>query len=356
MIPAQREMTGKISELSPLLEEGAFSRLDESDDTVFYRTDRFVSHLDDLARETVRDIIDQLITEEEPVILDLMAGWDSHLPDSLKARKVIGLGLNRNELLRNESLTEILIHDINRNPHIPLPDASADVVLNTVSVDYMTRPIEVFLEVGRILRPGGLFLVIFSNRMFQQKAVRVWRESDEEERVLLVEELFLLTGEFEKPRIFASKEKPRPTGDQYTRFGIPSDPIYAVYADRRGGSRGGQRPLPLVTGATPDMPDKSTVEERKKTIGKTLTCPYCQGRLKKWGVPDNPFAQTWTNEFMYICFNDGCPYYLGGWDHMYREGNRSASYRFMYDPEKECCLPVPVPSRRALRDGIIEEG
>lgn len=119
------------------------------------------------------------------------------------------------------------------------------MVINTVSVDYMTKPMQVFKEVGRILRPGGLFLVIFSNRMFPEKAVRVWREAGEEERVLLVEDFFREAGVFEKPSVFLSKGKPRPKDDKYAPMGIPSDPVYAVYADKKEGDPL-RRPRPEV--------------------------------------------------------------------------------------------------------------
>ena len=76
--------------------------------------------------------------------------------------------------------------------------------------------------------------------------------------------------------------------------------------------------------------------------------------MKKWAVPDNPFSQTWDNEFMYICFNDACPYYVRGWDHMAREVQKSISYRLMYNPERDYCLPIPVPSPFALKEGIVE--
>ena len=77
--------------------------------------------------------------------------------------------------------------------------------------------------------------------------------------------------------------------------------------------------------------------------------------MKKWIVPDNPFGQTWDNEYMYICFNDACPYYVGGWQHMFQQGNRNASYRLMYNPEKNSCSPIPVFGPQSLREGISEE-
>jgi len=337
---------------NPMFGTDAFSRLDESDDAEFYSKDRFVSHLDSLALATVEKLIETLVLEEKPAILDLMAGWDSHLPDDLGASEIVGLGLNKNELKKNKVLTEAVIHDLNRNPHLPFPDKRFDGVINTVSVDYMTKPAEVFKEVARILKPGGLFLVVFSNRMFSEKAVKVWREAGEEERVLLVEEFFRKTGAFEKPSVFLSKGKPRPKNDKYAYLGIPSDPVYAVYADKKGGDPlRGARPQLMVSYGEPL--DQETFEARKKTIKHTLRCPHCGEKMLKWAVPDNPFEATWDNDFMYICFNDACPYYVRGWDFMYREGNRGASYRLMYNPEKDSCMPIPVPTPRALRESII---
>ncbi len=348
----QCEPAEKVSPMSPIFSREGFTRIDESDDAQFYATDRFVSHLDSLALETVEKLIGELIVEENPVLLDLMAGWDSHIPEKLEPSKVVGLGLNRNELSENTSLSEIVIHDLNKDPILPFPNNTFDAVLNTVSVDYMTKPIQVFREVGRILRPGGLFLVIFSNRMFPEKAIRVWKESSEDERVLLVEDFFKEASLFEKPSVFVSKGKPRPENDKYSHLGIPSDPIYAVYADKRGGSPCKARPV--VTMAYGALLEGEELEKRKKAIKRTLRCPYCGERLRKWAVPDNPFACTWDNDYMYICFNDACPYYVRGWDVMHKEGTCGASYRLMYNPEKDRCLPIPVPSPKALKEGIIE--
>jgi SAM-dependent methyltransferase len=351
---AEREALSESSySMSPTLREDAFSRDDETDDGVFYRTDRFVNHLDSLALHTVESVIGQLITEKSPVILDLMAGWDSHIPRKIRPSKVVGLGLNRNELAQNEALNEIVYHDLNKTPTLPFADRTFDAVINTVSVDYMTRPVQIFREVGRILKSGALFLVIFSNRMFVEKAVKLWRESNEEERILLVEEFFVQSGAFEKPSTFVSMGKPRPPDDKYAHMDIPSDPVYAVYAEKKGSSTPTKQ-RPAVTVPYGEALGKKELEKRKQAIKRTLSCPYCEARMKKWAVPENPFAQTWDNEFMYICFNDACPYFVRGWDFMHKEGNQGMSYRLMYNPEKDRCMPVPVPSRQALKESIIE--
>jgi hypothetical protein len=326
--------------------------MDETDDSLFYSRDRFVDHLDSLALNTVEELIGTLIVEEKPVILDLMAGWNSHIPSQIKPERVIGLGLNENELKENPSLTEIVLHDLNKDPHLPFPDNTMDIVLNTVSVDYLIKPFEVFREVGRVLKPGGLFLVIFSNRMFPQKAVKVWKDSSEDERVIIVEDLFRQAGLFKEPKVFISKEKPRPKDDKYYPENTVSDPVYGIYADKKGEANIERPVFCLEYG---QRLGKEELAKRKSGIKHHLKCPYCGTRLKKWLVPDNPFAYTWDNDFMYICFNDACPYYVRGWDHMNREGSSGHSYRLMYNPEKDCVMPIPVHSPKALREGIAEE-
>jgi len=343
----------QVSEISPMFSDDAFSRLDATDDATFYARDRFVSHLDSLALSTVKHVIGSLIADERPAILDLMAGWDSHIPEAIDPSEVVGLGLNENELKENKALTEYVLHDLNREPRLPFSDNRFDVVINTVSVDYMTRPVAVFEEVARVLKPGGLFLVIFSDRMFPQKAVRLWRESSHDERVILVDEFFKQSGGFEKTSFFVSRGKPRPADDKYADSAPLSDPVYAVYADKKGGPAS-RKPRPVLSMGYGDLRSKEEVENKNVCIKETLCCPYCDQKLSKWEVPDNPFCQTWDNEFMYICFNDLCPYFVRGWDKMYRDTLQGMSYRLMYNPEKDRCFPIPVPSHHALKDGIIE--
>jgi SAM-dependent methyltransferase len=335
-----------------LLGPEAFSRMDETEDELFYARDRFVSHLDSRALATVESLIGTLIVEEKPVVLDLMAGWDSHIPKSLHPIQVVGLGLNPNELKDNKALTQSVLHDLNQDPRLPFPDSSFDAVINTVSVDYMTQPVRVFEEVGRVLRPGGLFLVIFSNRMFPQKAVKVWRQSSEPERIMLVEDFFESSGIFEDPAVFISKGKPRPGEDKYASLGIPSDPIYAVYAEKRGGLPN-RKPRPSLNLLQKENTDMKDLMEREKMVKETLQCPHCGETMKKWAVPQGPFTE-WDNEFMYICFNDACPYLVRGWEVMEKQGNRGISYRCMYHPEKDVCMPVPVPSLGALKESIVQ--
>ena len=206
----------------------SMTRDDETSDLEFYQKPRFVNHLDTLALSTVEDLFGRLIPEGARV-LDLMAGPDSHLGTVKSLGHVAGLGLNREELEANEALHEYVIHDLNAVARIPFGDDDFDAVVNTVSVDYITCPLEVFREVARVLKPGGIFIVVFSNRMFPPKAVNIWKTMTEKQRVDLVRKYFTLSEHFRIEGYFESTGKPRPEDDKYYDLGIPSDPIYAVW-------------------------------------------------------------------------------------------------------------------------------
>ena len=145
----------RLGRLNPLLAEDAFTRLDDSDDRTFYATDRFVDHLDVTALDTVKTVIAGLVVEDRPVILDLMAGWDSHLPDSIKSEKMVGLGLNPNELAKNKALTESVIHDLNTDPTLPFEDNTFDSVLTSCVFCSVPLPVQGLKEIRRVCKPGG---------------------------------------------------------------------------------------------------------------------------------------------------------------------------------------------------------
>lgn len=331
-----------------------FQRDDETSDKIFYQKPRFVEHLDSNALRLIEHIVGTLTVEPSPRILDLMASWDSHIPDSIKPELLVGLGLNEEELRANPKLDQYIIQDINETPSLPFPDNFFDVVLNTASVDYLTRPFEVFSEVGRILRPGGLFLVIFSNRYFPPKVVRIWKELTEEERLLLVADYFSVCGLFEEPSFFISRGKKRPDDDKYANLNIPSDPVYAVYAEKLGGAPDRpKRPEPTDPDVVLPELDLSH-KELKEWVATHKKCPYCNETLKKWLIPLTPFTE-WDTEYFYVCFNDNCPYFLRGWMTMLKQGNLGFSYRFRFNPKSGGIDAMPVPHPNAYRESIVEE-
>lgn len=198
-----------------------FAREDESDDSLFYVEPKLVTHIDDPAIAAARALYGQMLPPGGEV-LDLMTSWVSHLPEDNTYAAVAGLGMNAHELDRNPQLTERTIQDLNRNPVLPYADGRFDGAIVTVSVQYLTSPVEVFAEVGRVLKPGAPFIITYSNRCFPTKAVAIWRVLGDRDHADLVALYFRLSGMFEQAQ--AIDLSPNPGS---------SDPLYAVYANRK---------------------------------------------------------------------------------------------------------------------------
>ena len=208
-----------------------FIRFAPEPDEAFYAKPRFVDHLDANACKQVETLYARLVPRGAEV-LDLMSSWKSHLPDDLELRGLVGLGMNRQEMDANPRLDECLVHDLNLQPRLPYEDNRFDVVVCTVSVEYLIKPVEVFAEVNRVLKPGGRFILTFSNRWFPPKVVRVWEGVHEFERMGLVLEYFHRAGGFTNLETWSIRGLPRPLDDKYAGQLAHADPIYAVWGEK----------------------------------------------------------------------------------------------------------------------------
>ncbi|MFI4935186.1 MAG: class I SAM-dependent methyltransferase [Caulobacterales bacterium] len=157
----------------PQLPPGAFAKEDGGDDAAFYAFPRLVTHIDDAAIAALSAFYRQVLPPDG-VVLDLMSSWVSHLPEGVHYAEVIGHGMNAEELAANPRLSRFFTADFNRDPGLPLADASVDAAMMCVSVQYLQRPVALLSEVARVLRPGGPVVISFSNRRFPTKAVAVW--------------------------------------------------------------------------------------------------------------------------------------------------------------------------------------
>ena len=209
----------------------ALKRDDESPDSLFYGEPRFVQHIDDTAIEMVKNTYGRFLQEDMDV-LDLMSSWTSHLPESLNLGRVAGVGLNDPELKKNSRLSERVVQDLNRSPKLPFDSDSFDAVVCTVSVEYLVEPIKVFEEVARVLRKDGYFIVTFSNRWFPTKAIQIWKELHEFERMGMVMEYFLRSKRFKNLQTYSIRGLPRPHEDRYFPDLLYSDPVYAVWGQK----------------------------------------------------------------------------------------------------------------------------
>ena len=208
-----------------------FARQDSRPDASFYRAARFVDHLDSNAIARMRSFYRQCIPPSAR-ILDLMASWHSHLPEDIAPACVIGLGLNAEELAANPVLDQALVQDLNVDPRLPFADASFEAVICSLSVEYLVEPQAVFREIARLLCPGGVLAVTFSNRWFPPKVVRLWPALHEFERPGLVLEYFLESGLYRDLASCSLRGLPRPGNDRHADRLHLSDPLHGVWGYR----------------------------------------------------------------------------------------------------------------------------
>jgi hypothetical protein len=88
-------------------------------------------------------------------------------------------------------------------------------------VQYLTRPVEVFADVARLLKPGALLAISFSNRLFATKAVAIWRGVGDADHARLLEIYLRTAGGYQD---LAFKDLSPAPGE--------SDPLYLVSARR----------------------------------------------------------------------------------------------------------------------------
>jgi SAM-dependent methyltransferase len=218
LVVSHERRSGQVARIP----EDAFRRADEAPDEEFYRTSRLVTHIDDRAIGAVTQLYREFFPEGGAV-LDLMSSWVSHLPPEVEYRRVVGLGMNEEELLRNPRLDELVVQNLNTNPLLPFESAAFGGVGICVSIDYLTRPVEVLREVGRVLDAGAPVVITFSNRCFPTKAVAVWHRLDDRGHMRLVERYLQDAGNFRNIR--SVDRNPRR---------MFSDPLYAVIGESTG--------------------------------------------------------------------------------------------------------------------------
>ncbi len=201
---------------------GFFDRMDPTPDRHFYASPRLVTHIDEGAIAAVGALYEELGIDGE--VLDLMSSWVSHF--RRPPRRLTVLGMNRSELEANPNAQARVVHDLNVDPILPFLDDSFDNAVCCVSVDYLTSPVEVFRDVARVVRPGGLFLCTFSNRVFPNKAIRGWLQANDEQRCAIVQSYFREAGQWGEPSL-----------RRCTASFQAGDPLFGVWAQNDDGGR-----------------------------------------------------------------------------------------------------------------------
>ena len=201
-------------------------KLDESNDEEFYSDPKFVYHLDSNFRKYLSNVYKSEIVDNS-VILDLMSSWDSYLPSEKKYKKVIGHGLNKKELEKNNILNSFWTQNFNISQEIPLNSGSIDYCLMVAAWQYLQYPENITREIARILNSKGKIIISFSNRAFWHKAPNIWTTSSEEERLKYVRKV-LITNGFGEPRII---NKFNDNKLDFIPF-LKNDPFYCLIATK----------------------------------------------------------------------------------------------------------------------------
>jgi SAM-dependent methyltransferase len=222
----------------------AFRKQDESPDSDFYGYPRLVNHIDDYAIAAVGEAYRRFLPPDGEY-LDLMSSWVSHLPPDFPRKRLVGHGMNEVELRNNPALDEYFLQNLNLDPALPFEDATFDGVLICVSVQYLTQPVAVFKEIGRVLRPGCPLVVAFSNRCFPTKAVRIWTSLDDDGHARLIGAYAAESGmfrsaeafDFSPRRTFYGVPEDERLREQIASGRLHTDPLYVVVARRTDGSQ-----------------------------------------------------------------------------------------------------------------------
>ena len=191
-------------------------RMDSSDDSIFYESPRLVTHIADATIAALTDYYSSVFEDGDDV-LDICSSWISHYPKDWKGGNVVGLGMNEYELSQNKVLSSFDVKDLNEEPVFPYDDNSFDKVTCVVSIDYLTKPKEIFSEIGRVLRPGGMCLISISNRCFPTKAWNLWLRTNDLEHVFITGSFFHYSGMFDPPSCIDRSPSP-----------AKGDPLYII--------------------------------------------------------------------------------------------------------------------------------
>ncbi|KAK5937962.1 hypothetical protein PMZ80_009551 [Knufia obscura] len=193
---------------------------DPGNDSSFYAPPRFVTHIDDNAIVNLKKYYDDHLPAKG-TILDFCSSWISHYPprihDAVAAGEmvVLGTGMNEAELGRNPVFApgkdgdvamrgesgerRWWLQDLNVDPDVKFPrvggqEVKLDASSCVVSIDYLTKPVEVLESIRRQTNEGGKVHLAISNRCFPTKVVGRWLEVNERQRLEMVGDYLYYAG------------------------------------------------------------------------------------------------------------------------------------------------------------------
>jgi len=87
------------------------------------------------------------------------------------------------------------------------------------------------------------------------------------------------------------------------------------------------------------------------------SCTYCGKKMSIWEVPQFPFEDGlgWGTPYLFVCFNNQCPLYEQGWNHIRRNYGRHASYRCICYPGSNTYACMAIFGPKGATGQIIDD-
>ena len=248
-----------------------------------------------------------------------------------------------------------MVHEAGAQSHLPFCDACFDAVLVTLEVGLLRRPLELFREISRVLRPRGLVAITFAHAVFDRTHTRLWALADDREHLMLAEAFIEFAGAgFTRPTsltlLLAPQgldwhEGPRALDDPQG----PHVHLVFAYRDEVAPAHVARPPFP----PPPPAPAKTRDDVRFDEAGRPH-CPYCDERMGRYAPPTTVFEIDYGVSELFVCFHDGCEYYRRSKRWMRSQGHLGYTYRFMLNPLNGAVGPIPDDLSGGLRSGRLD--
>jgi hypothetical protein len=105
-----------------------------------------------------------------------------------------------------------------------------------------------------------------------------------------------------------------------------------------------------------------TFESREEVLHKVLDmekphCPHCHKEMTLWEVPPMAMGDGlgWGTPYLFVCFNNECPSYKGGWENLKESMAQAASYRCINSPGTDNFEYMPVFSPEGGTGQVLDD-
>eukprot|EP00904_Undaria_pinnatifida_P011352 jgi/Undpi1/7347/HiC_scaffold_22.g09820.m1 len=170
-----------------------FDRPDESEDEKAFERARMSPCLEGSAKDSLVKHYSRFLTAGTE-ILEIGSSVESYLPEDMSFSKVVGLGMNADEMGANSRLTDRIVQNLNAKPDLPFADDMFDFVTVPNSMEFFTDPRSVMREVYRVLKPEGLCVIPFTSqgayKEYERKQIKMWKTMNDAQHMWIMGSFF----------------------------------------------------------------------------------------------------------------------------------------------------------------------